>query len=122
MSAKKTRRARRRIRAIRIRKKIKGSAIRPRLNVFRSNRHIYAQLIDDEKGHTLVSVTTEGGELKDELSGKKKVDQAAIVGKLVGERAKAVGIGRAIFDRSGNKYHGRVKALCEAAREAGLEI
>jgi large subunit ribosomal protein L18 len=104
----------------RIRGKIFGTAEMPRLSVFRSLKNIYAQLIDDEKGATIIAVSTRGGELKDTYGGNKAV--AAQVGKLLGERAKARGITRAAFDRNGFRFHGRIKALAEAAREAGLKV
>jgi large subunit ribosomal protein L18 len=91
----------------------------PRLSVFRSNRDIYAQIIDDVSAHTLVSCSSR----EKEFGGKsKKVDQAKLVGKALGERAKAAGIGAVVFDRSGYLYHGRVKALAEGAREGGLKF
>ena len=102
----------------RVRTKISGTAARPRLAVYRSNRGIAAQLIDDTAGHTLASAST----LDKDLSGVKRADAAAAVGKLVGERAKAAGISTVVFDRGGYLYHGRVKALADAARETGLEF
>lgn len=107
-------------RHLRVRKSISGTAERPRLNVYRSLTQIYAQLIDDIKGHTLVSASTLDSELKKELKGLKKTEQARLVGKLVAERAVKKGIRQVVFDRAGYKYHGRVKALAEAARESGL--
>jgi large subunit ribosomal protein L18 len=104
----------------RIRKKIYGTAQRPRLSVFRSARHIYAQVVDDAAGHTLAAASTMD---KDALSGSKfenKVDAAKFIGKLVGERAVGKGIKEVIFDRNGFLYHGRIKSLSEGAREAGL--
>ena len=104
----------------RIRKKIYGTPQRPRLSVFRSARHIYAQVVDDTAGHTLAAASTMD---KDALSGPKfesKVDAAKFVGKLVGERAIGKGIKEVIFDRNGFLYHGRIKSLSEGAREAGL--
>lgn len=114
---------RRRIRRIfRTRKKISGTAETPRLCVYRSLRHIYAQLIDDTTGKTIASASTLSPEIKEELSGKKKVEKAAIVGALIAERAKKIGIEKIVFDRHGYKYHGRVKALAEGAREGGLKF
>jgi len=104
----------------RIRKKIYGTAQRPRLSVFRSARHIYAQVVDDTAGHTLAAASTMD---KDALSGSKfenKVEAAKFIGKMVGERAIGKGIKEVIFDRNGFLYHGRIKSLSEGAREAGL--
>ena len=104
----------------RIRKKVKGTAERPRLSVFRSNRHIYAQVIDDQRGHTLAAASTLEKGL--DLAGMKKSEQARMVGKLIAERARQAGVEAVVFDRGGNLYHGRVKALAEAAREGGLKF
>ncbi|MFI5331498.1 MAG: 50S ribosomal protein L18 [Desulfobaccales bacterium] len=106
----------------RIRRKISGSAARPRLSVFRSTRHIYAQIIDDGKGQTLVAASTLSGELKDTLSGLKKADAAKEVGKLLAARAREKGISQVVFDRNGFIYHGRVKAVADSCRENGLEF
>jgi large subunit ribosomal protein L18 len=105
---------------LRIRKKISGTAQRPRLVVFRSLKHIYAQLVDDERGHTLVAASDLSKDLVREKPGK--VGTAYAVGKLLAEKAKALGIGRVVFDRAGYRYHGRVRALAEGAREGGLEF
>ena len=105
----------------RLRKHINGTAERPRLNVFRSLNNIYAQVIDDVKGETLVSASTLDKELKCQASGGNK-EGAALVGKLVAERAVAKGITTVVFDRGGYVYHGRVAALADAAREAGLKF
>jgi large subunit ribosomal protein L18 len=102
----------------RVRAKVSGSAARPRLAVYRSNTRIYAQVIDDGAGHTLASASS----LDKEVAGTKRSEQAALVGKLVAERAKAAGIETVVFDRGGYLYHGRVRTLAEAAREAGLEF
>ena len=108
----------RRRRHFRVRKKVLGTANRPRLAVYRSNRYIYAQVIDDSSGRTLVAASS-----REKAVGKSlTVATAAEVGKLVGERAKEEGISAVIFDRGGYPYHGRVKALAEAAREQGLEF
>jgi len=112
----------RRVRHKRIRKHITGTAERPRLCVFRSSRHIYAQIIDDESGHTLVCASTLEKELRDQIKGLRKTEQAAAVGRLIAERALEKGIKTVVFDRGGYKYHGRVKALADASREAGLEF
>ena len=103
----------------RIRRKISGTAECPRLNVFRSNKNIYAQLIDDVEGVTLASASTEDESVSRDDS---KVEQSAVVGKLLAERAKENNITKVVFDRGGYQYHGRVKALAEAARENGLEF
>ncbi|MCA9957840.1 MAG: 50S ribosomal protein L18 [Chloroflexota bacterium] len=106
----------------RIRMSISGTAERPRLNVFRSLEHIYAQLIDDVAGQTIVSASTVDKKLVAEMEGKNKKEQATLVGKTVAERALAAGIKQVVFDRGGYLYHGRVKALADGAREGGLEF
>ena len=106
----------------RVRAKVIGTASRPRLCLFRSLDHIYAQVIDDSKGHTLASASTLEPELKGEAQGKAKTAEAEIVGSLVAKRALSKGISQVVFDRGGYKYHGRVKALAEAARQAGLKF
>ncbi len=109
----------RRRRHTRVRKRVHGTAERPRLAVFRSNRYIYAQVIDDDAGQTLASASSREADLaKKTLS----VDTAAEVGKLIAARAAEAGIGFVVFDRGGNQYHGRIKALAEAARKGGLEF
>lgn len=105
-------------RHLRVRKKIQGTTARPRLNVFRSSKHMYAQIIDDINGVTLVSASTVDKELTEQNGGN--VDAARKVGELLAQRAKANGIEQVVFDRGGYLYHGRVKALADAAREAGL--
>ena len=112
----------RRRRHRRVRRKVAGIAERPRLNVFRSLKHIYAQVIDDDRGHTLVAVSTLDPELRETLNGLTKTEQSKSVGKLLGERALARGVKQVVFDRGGYKYQGRVKALAEGSREAGLEF
>lgn len=109
-------------RHLRIRKKVKGTPERPRLAVFKSERHIYAQIIDDTKGHTLVAASTLDKELRGKLSKTYNVEAAKEVGKLIAQRALSLGIKKVVFDRGGFKYHGRIKALADAAREAGLEF
>lgn len=109
-------------RHIHIRKRAVGTPARPRLNVFRSLSHIYAQVIDDGAGITLAAASTIDQEVRDQMAGLKKTEQARIVGKVVAERALAQGITQVVFDRGGYRYHGRVQALAEAAREAGLEF
>ena len=120
--ASKVSRAVRRERHKRVRKKIRGIASRPRLCVFRSLNHIYAQLIDDSAGRTLVSVSTLEAALKSELNQASKTKKAELVGSLIARRALEKGIKRVVFDRGGYKYHGRVKALAETARKGGLEF
>ena len=106
----------------RLRNKIYGTEQMPRLNVFRSSKHIYAQIIDDEKGVTLAAASTISPELKGELSRGGNIEASREVGKLIAEKALAAGIKRVVFDRAGYIYHGRVKALAEAAREGGLDF
>ncbi len=106
----------------RVRKRVVGTGRRPRFNVFRSLKHIYAQVIDDTKGHTLAAASTLDPELRDELKGLSKTEQAKLVGRLVAKRALEHGVKEVAFDRGGYKYHGRVKSLAEAAREGGLEF
>ena len=100
----------------RVRAKVRGTAERPRISVFRSNRGIFAQLIDDDAGRTLAAVNW----IEADLRGLKPMEQAARAGALLAERAKAAGVETAVFDRGGYRYHGRVKALAEGAREGGL--
>jgi len=109
-------------RQLRIRKKIFGTSDRPRLSVFRSLDHIYAQIIDDTTGNTLVAASTLDKELKGQLNTGGNIEAAKAVGKLVAEKAKAKGITQVVFDRGGNIFHGRVKALADSAREGGLEF
>jgi large subunit ribosomal protein L18 len=106
----------------RVRKKVLGTAERPRLCVFRSARHMYAQVIDDVSGVTIVAASTMSPALKDKVKGLKKTEAAKLVGKTVAEEAKTKGITRVVFDRNGFLYHGRVAALSDSAREAGLEF
>ncbi|KAI9133214.1 50S ribosomal protein L18 [Acaryochloris sp. CCMEE 5410] len=115
-----TRRDATRSRHQRVRRKVVGTAERPRLAVFRSNQHIYAQVIDDSQQHTLAAASTVESDLKS--SSGATCDASTAVGKLVAERAIEKGIKAVVFDRGGNLYHGRVKALADAAREAGLEF
>lgn len=120
--ANKTRREARLRRRGRVRQKISGTAERPRLNVFRSLEQIAVQLIDDGAGHTLASASSLEPDVRSQLQGKTKTDQAKAVGALIAERARAKGIRQIVFDRGGYRYHGRVRALAEAARESGLEF
>jgi large subunit ribosomal protein L18 len=106
----------------RVRKSVVGVPQCPRLNVYRSLNHIYAQIIDDSQGHTLLAVSTLDPSLRESLVGKGKTEQASYVGKALAERALQAGITQVVFDRGGYKYHGRVKALAEASREGGLRF
>jgi large subunit ribosomal protein L18 len=106
----------------RVRTKIEGTTERPRLCVYRSLDHIYAQVIDDRSGKTLASASSVDGESKKGLKGGGNIAAAKVIGKTVAERAKAAGVSKVVFDRGGYKYHGRVKALADAAREAGLQF
>jgi large subunit ribosomal protein L18 len=106
----------------RVRARVTGTPERPRLNVFRSLINIYAQVIDDEKGHTLVSASTLDKDIAKQVDGKTKAEAAKIVGQVLAQRAKDAGISKVVFDRGGYKYHGRVAALAEGAREGGLEF
>jgi len=114
-----------------VRKKVKGTNERPRLNVFRSLKHIYAQIIDDGQGHTLVSAgqghtlvsaSTLDPELREKIQGLSKTEQAKLVGQVLAQRALARGVRQVVFDRGGRLYHGRVKALADGSREGGLEF
>ncbi|MCL0049616.1 50S ribosomal protein L18 [Peptococcaceae bacterium] len=109
-------------RRIRVRKKVFGTAERPRLNVFRSLNHIYAQIIDDERGITLVAASTLSPELRGKLKRGGNIEASKAVGELIAKKAIAAGIKKVVFDRAGYIYHGRVKALAEAAREGGLDF
>ncbi|MEA5047244.1 MAG: 50S ribosomal protein L18 [Eubacteriales bacterium] len=104
------------------RRDIVGTTERPRLNVYRSTTNIYAQVIDDTVGNTLVAASTLDAEIKGKLEGKSKVEQAALVGELVGARAKAKGVSKVVFDRGGYLYTGRVAALADGARKSGLDF
>ena len=105
-----------------IRNRFSGTPERPRLSVFRSNTHMYAQIIDDTKGHTLAAASTNEKDVKAALKNTDDTEAAAYVGKLIGERAVKKGIKTVVFDRGGFVYHGKVQALADAAREAGLEF
>jgi len=118
----KTRSEARARRHVRVRRRIEGTQECPRLNVFRSSSEIYAQLIDDRAGHTLISASSIDHEMRNEMNGLKKTEQARLVGKTIAQRAKIKGIVKVIFDRGGYRYAGRVKALADAAREGGLEF
>ena len=112
----------RELRHARVRKQVSGTLERPRLCVFRSLKHIYAQVIDDTSGHTLISASTLDPEVRVRLEDGNKSAQAAIVGDVVATRALGAGIEQVVFDRGGYRYHGRVKALAEAARKGGLQF
>ena len=103
-----------------IRKTVVGTSERPRLTVFRSAKHIYAQVIDDTTGETLASASTQSPEIREELTGKEKIERAQLVGKLIAQKTLAKEITSVVFDRNGFIYHGRVQAVAEAAREGGL--
>jgi large subunit ribosomal protein L18 len=109
-------------RHLRVRQKVVGSAVKPRLCIYKSTRHIYAQLVDDTAGRTLAAASTKEKALAEGLSSTKDTAAAVAVGKAVAERALAAGLKTAVFDRAGWPYHGRIKALADAARAAGLEL
>ncbi len=118
--AKETRIKMRKRRHKRVRRKVFGTAARPRLNVFRSLKHMNVQVIDDQSGHTLVSASTLEAGLQEDLADKLRVDQAKEIGKVIAARAKDAGIEQVVFDRGGYRYHGRVKAVADGSREGGL--
>lgn len=122
MIKKHDRRSQRIRRHLRIRKKIFGTAEKPRLSVFKSQRHIYVQLIDDTKGHTILSASTLDPELRQKIAKTYNKEAAKEVGKLIAQRALSKGINQVVFDRGGFKYHGRIKELADAAREVGLKF
>jgi len=122
MAKNKSRTAARLRRHRRVRKKVTGSSETPRLNVFRSLNEIYAQVINDEVGHTLVSASSTDGEIRAKMAGLTKSEQAKLVGQIVAERAKAAGVEQVVFDRGGYRYTGRVRALADGAREGGLQF
>jgi large subunit ribosomal protein L18 len=106
----------------RARRRLAGASQRPRLSVFRSLKQIYAQVVDDESGRTMAAASTLDAEVRQRVAGKKKTEAAAVVGEILAQRAKARGITAVVFDRAGYLYHGRIRALAEAARAAGLEF
>jgi large subunit ribosomal protein L18 len=122
MDKAKAKRLARQRRHARVRRHVSGTSDRPRLCVFRSLKHIRAQVIDDTSGHTLVAASTLDSGVRSQIDGKDKSAQAAVVGEVVAQRALEAGITRIVFDRGGYKYHGRVKSLADAARKAGLEF
>ena len=105
-----------------VRRTVHGEPDRPRLNIFRSEKHIYAQVIDDRKGHTIATASSLDPKLKDKLGSAKPLEQAKIVGEAVAQRAIEAGVKKVVFDRAGYKYHGRVKSLADGARSGGLEF
>lgn len=109
-------------RHLRIRRRIFGTPERPRLNVFRSRSHIYAQIVDDTRGHTLAAASTLDGSLRKSVKATGAIEGAKAVGRLLAERAKAANVGAVVFDRGGCIYHGRIRALAEASRECGLQF
>jgi large subunit ribosomal protein L18 len=115
-----TRNEARKRRHVRVRRKIAGTSNVPRLSVFRSMKHIYAQIIDDAAGDTLVSASTLDADVRGQVDGLTKIEQAKLVGKRLAEKALSKGVTRVVFDRGGYVYHGRVKALADASREGGL--
>ncbi len=121
MGSQKTREEARDIRHLRIRKKVRGTPECPRVSVYRGNRHLYAQIIDDEAGNTLVSASTLSPELKGKIK-KFNIATAKELGMLLASKAKGKGIEKVVFDRGGYKYHGKIKALADAAREGGLKF
>lgn len=122
MAKKKSRNKARKRRHKRVRRNIYGTPNKPRLNIFRSLSEIYAQIIDDFEGHTMVAASTIDSELRSDMDGLTKTEQAELVGKALAERAQEKGIEKVVFDRGGYKYIGRVKALADAAREHGLDF
>jgi len=118
----KDRRKAREIRHLRVRQRVRGTATRPRISVFRSLKHIYAQLIDDETGRTLVTISSLAPELRASLKSGGNVVAARLVGELLVRKAQAAGIAQVVFDRGGYQYHGRVEALAQAARAGGLQF
>lgn len=122
MITKEDRNQSRKARHVRVRKQVFGTSERPRLSVYRSNKHIYAQVIDDEAGTTLAAASTLDAEVRERSPNGGTADAAKVVGELVASRAKARGIAQVVFDRSGYLYHGRVAALADGARSSGLEF
>ncbi len=122
MVGRKTIKQRATLRHVRLRKKIRGTSIRPRLAVYRSLNHVYAQLIDDDLGVTIASASSLDVDVKKDITRQNKTEISRLVGTLMAKRAKTNGISNVVFDRGGNRYHGRVKALADAVREGGLVI
>ena len=119
---KETRSAARKRRHARVRARLFGTAQIPRLSVFRSLKHVYAQIIDDVAGNTLVSASTLDADIREQIAGLSKTEQAKVVGKRLAEKAVSKGVTQVVFDRSGYLYHGRIRALADASREGGLEF
>ena len=122
MKRSKTAHAARLRRHLRVRKRVHGTGEKPRLCVYRSLTHIYAQVIDDDRGHTIAAASDVEADARGEAKGKQKSDVAKLVGELIGKRAKEQGVSTVVFDRGGYQFHGRVKALATSAREAGLKF
>jgi large subunit ribosomal protein L18 len=122
MGKKRDKEAARRRRQLRVRKQIKVTRDRPRLSVFRSLKHIYAQVIDDVEGRTLVAASTLDKEIGEQVAGLKKMEQARVVGETLARRARVLGVEKVVFDRGAYKYHGRVRSLADGARAGGLEF
>ncbi|MCI0777884.1 MAG: 50S ribosomal protein L18 [Chloroflexi bacterium] len=122
MKRSKTAQAARLRRHLRVRKRVYGTGEKPRLCVYRSLTHIYAQVIDDDRGHTIAAASDVDADARGEVKGKRKSDVAKVVGELIGKRAKEQGVSTVVFDRGGYQFHGRVKALATGAREAGLKF
>lgn len=106
----------------RVRSKVAGTAEKPRLSVFKSSKHIYAQIINDDEGLTLVSASTKSKDLQDQFAGKTGIEKAEIIGNQIAEKAKEADIKTIVFDRNGYRYHGKLKAIAEAARKGGLDF
>jgi large subunit ribosomal protein L18 len=117
-----TRSAARKRRHARVRARLFGTAQVPRLSVFRSLKHVYAQIIDDVAGHTLVSASTLDADIREQIAGLSKTEQAKVVGQRLAEKALSKGVTQVVFDRSGYLYHGRIRALADASRESGLQF
>lgn len=109
-------------RKMRIRKKVYGTPERPRLTIFRSDKHIYAQVVDDTRGITVAATSTLSPDFKEHEKPKGKVESAKLIGQLIARKAQATGVSKVVFDRNGFMYHGRIKALADSAREAGLDF
>ena len=122
MIKKPARKIARKKRHLRIRNRVAGTPCMPRLSVFRSNKHMYAQIIDDVAGHTLAAASTKETDLASKLQSTCNTEAAKLVGETIGKKALALGIEKVVFDRAGYKYHGKVQALADAAREAGLQF
>jgi large subunit ribosomal protein L18 len=122
MAVKRTRTENRQLRRARIRRKLTGTAERPRLNIFKSDKNIYVQVIDDVAGNTLAAVSTQEAELKGKFTARGSMPAAKAVGTLIAQRVIAKGIDKVVFDRGGNRFHGAVKVLADAARESGLKF